>query len=82
MRSTAHPPVTLQALNTLVLAGIMMWFVAQQNLLAPSALKYGPTDVAKAMNLQPRLPPPMLDPEQVDITMEDPQTFWDYWPHH
>jgi hypothetical protein len=82
MRSTAHPPVTLQALNTLVLAGIMMWFVAQQNLLAPSALKYGPTDVAKAMNLQPRLPPPMLDPEQVDITVEDAQTFWDYWPHH
>jgi hypothetical protein len=59
MRTTAHPTVSLQALNTLVLAGIMLWFVAQQNLLTPSAIKYGPTDVAKAMHFLPRTPPPM-----------------------
>jgi hypothetical protein len=80
MRTTAHPPISLQALNTLVLAGIMLWFVAQQNLLTPSAIKYGPTDVAKAMHFLPRTPPPMLDPEQMDIGVEDTETFWDYWP--
>lgn len=80
MRTSAHHPITSQALNTLVFAGIMLWFVAQQNLLAPSAIKYGPTDVAKAMNLQPRTPPPMFDPEQIDIGLEDAETFWDYWP--
>ena len=82
MRTTAHQPMTLQALNALVFVGIMLWFVAQQNLLAPSAIKYGPTDVAKAMHFQPRTPPPTLDPEQIDPGFEDAETFWDFWPHH
>ena len=80
MRTSTHQPVNLQALNTLVFAGIMLWFVAQQNLLSPPALKYGPTDVAKAMGLQPRMPPPMFDPEQVDTGLEDADTYWDDWP--
>jgi hypothetical protein len=82
MRTTSAPPIGLQALNTLAFAGILLWFVAQQNLLAPSAIKYGPTDVAKAMHFQPRTPPPMFDPEQIDIGLEDADSFWDYWPHH
>jgi hypothetical protein len=36
--------------------------------------------VAKAMHFLPRTPPPMLDPEQVDVGVEDTETFWDYWP--
>ena len=80
MRTSAHRPINMQALNTLVLAGIAMWFVVQQNLLPPSALKYGRTDVAQAMGLQPRMPPPMIDPEDVDIGLEDVETYWDYWP--
>ncbi|MCU0763167.1 MAG: hypothetical protein ACK40L_11295 [Hydrogenophaga sp.] len=71
MRTTAHPPIPSQALNTLMLAGTLLWFVAQHNLLAPSALRYGPTDVAKALHYQPRTPPPMFEPEQVDINAED-----------
>ena len=82
MRTTAHPPMSLQGLHTLVLAGILLWFVAQQNLLAPSAMKYGPTDVAKARHFQPRTPPPMFDPEQIDVGPEDADSFWDYWPQH
>lgn len=81
MRATAHQPLHLQALNVLIFAGIMLWFVAQQNLLAPSAIKYGPTEVAKARHFQPRTPPPAFDPEQIDTALEDAETFWDYWPH-
>jgi hypothetical protein len=82
MRITAHSPLSFQALHTLFFAGILLWFVAQQNLLAPSAIQYGPTDVAKARLLQPRTPPPMFDPEQIDINPEDAETYWDYWPHN
>lgn len=81
MRTTTQPPIPLQALNTLIFAGIMLWFVAQQNLLAPSAIKYGLADVAKATPYQPRIPPPMFDPEQIDMGLEDVETYWDYWPH-
>jgi len=81
MRTTTHQPITLQALNTLMLAGIMLWFVAQQNLLAPSAIKYGPVDVAKATPYHPRVPPPMFDPEQIESGVEEVETYWDYWPH-
>jgi hypothetical protein len=82
MRTTTHQPMSLQALNAFVFAGILLWFVAQQNLLAPSAINYGLPDVAKAMHFQPRTPPPLLDPEQIDISFEEAETFWDYWPRH
>ncbi|MBA4263564.1 MAG: hypothetical protein C0453_00655 [Comamonadaceae bacterium] len=82
MRTTTHQPLTLQALHTLIFAGMMLWFVAQQNLLVPSAVKYGPTDVAKATPYHPRIPPPMFDPEQFDVGPEDAETYWDYWPHN
>jgi hypothetical protein len=81
MRTTTQSPIPLQALNTLIFAGIMLWFVAQQNLLTPSAIKYGPVDVAKATPYQPRIPPPMFDPEQIDMGLEDVETYWDYWRH-
>lgn len=82
MRTTAHTPISLQAIHTFAFVGVMLWFVAQQNLLEPSPVKYGPTDVAKAMHFQPRTPPPTFDPEQIDPSVEDAETFWDYWPHH
>ena len=82
MRTTSHPSIGLPALNTLMLACTLMWFVAQQNGLAPSAHKYGLADVAKAMHLQPRTPPPLLDPEQIDINVQETETHWDFWPHH
>jgi hypothetical protein len=82
MRTTSHPSIGLPALNTLMLACTLMWFVAQQNGLAPSAHKYGLADVAKAMHLQPRTPPPLLDPDQIDINVQEAETHWDFWPHH
>jgi hypothetical protein len=82
MQTTAHQALPFQAVNALVFMGILLWFVAQQNLLAPSAIKYGPADVAKAMHFQPRTPPPTFDPEQLDTGVEEAETFWDYWPHH
>ena len=81
MRTTRHQPITPQALNTLMLAGLMLWFVAQQNLLAPSPLKYGLADVAKALHYQPRMPPPMLDPEQTNTMGEESEVVWDFWTH-
>ena len=82
MRTTSHPSIGLPALNTLMLACTLMWFVAQQNGLAPSAHKYGLADVTKAKHLQPRTPPPLLDPEQIDINVQEAETHWDFWPHH
>lgn len=82
MRTSPHQPAALQALNTLMFAGIMMWFVAQQNLFIPLTVKYGPTDVTKATHYQPSTPPPLLDPEQMSSSGEEFETFWDYWPHH
>lgn len=80
MHIQALPPMRLQNMNTLVLACMLLWFAAQQNLLSPTSLKYGPVDVAKAMHLQPRIPPPLLDPEQVDIGFEETETIGDHWP--
>jgi hypothetical protein len=81
MRTTSQQPITPQALNTLMFAGLMLCFIAQQSLLAPSAHKYGLADVAKAHYYQPRLPPPMLDPEQLNSMGEEAELVWDYWPH-
>ena len=82
MHPTTRSPISLQALNALFFAGTLWWFVAQQNLLAPMAIKYGPTDVAKALHYQPRLPPPMFDPEQIDPGLEDAEAFWEEWHLH
>jgi len=73
---------TLQTFNTFMFVSIMLWFVAQQNLLAPSSVKYGPADVTKAMHAQPRIPPPILDPEQINSTNgEEFDAHWDHWPY-
>jgi hypothetical protein len=34
------------------------------------------------MHLQPRTPPPLLDPEQIDINVQEAETHWDFWHHH
>lgn len=61
----------LDVMNHFFFASLLLWFVVQHSLLAPSPLKYGPTMVAHAMNYQPRTPPPMLDPEQINTSIEE-----------
>ena len=64
--------VNPQALaNHVFFASLLFFFVMQQGLLAPSPIKYGPVDVAKALNYQPRTPPPMLDAEQLNTSIEE-----------
>jgi len=58
-------------LNHFFFAGILLWFVAQNGLLAPIPTKFANIDVAQALHYQPRLPPPMLDPEQLDASIEE-----------
>lgn len=57
--------------NNIFFASLLFFFVMQQGLLAPSTIKYGPADVAKALNYQPRTPPPMLDAEQLNASIEE-----------
>jgi len=58
-------------MNHLMFAGLLTFFVVQHSMLAPSAIKYGPVDVAKALNYQPRTPPPMLDADQLNVSIEE-----------
>jgi hypothetical protein len=61
----------LAVMNHLIFASLMLWFVVQHSLLAPSPIRYGPVDVAKALHYQPRTPPPILDPEQMNASIEE-----------
>lgn len=42
-----------------------MLFVAHQNMLHPAPLRSEVPMIAQALNLQPRTPPPTIDPDQV-----------------
>jgi hypothetical protein len=61
----------LDVMNHFFFASLLLWFVVQHSLLAPSPLKYGPALVAQALQYQPRTPPPMLDPEQLNTSIEE-----------
>ena len=52
-------------------ASLLLFFVVQAGLLAPSPLKYGQASVTHAMYYQPRTPPPMVDPEQLNTSVEE-----------
>jgi hypothetical protein len=56
--------------NHLFFASLVVWFLALQGTLPPLALKYGPSDVAKALHYQPRTPPPVFDPEVTDTSVD------------
>jgi hypothetical protein len=61
----------LEVMNHFFFASLLLWFVVQHSLLSPSPIKYGPAMVTQAMNYQPRTPPPMLDPEQLNTSLEE-----------
>lgn len=56
------------------IASLILWFVVQHSALTPSPIKYGPTIVGQALQYQPRTPPPMLDPEQLDVSFQESET--------
>lgn len=64
----------LDVINHFFFASLLTWFVVQHSALAPSPLKYGSTMVAQALHYQPRTPPPMLDPEQLDTSIAETET--------
>jgi len=55
-------------------ASVLLWFVVQHSALTISPIKYGPTTVGQALQYQPRTPPPMLDPEQLDVSFQESET--------
>ena len=61
----------LDLLNHFFFAGILLWFVAQHGALTPLPVRHAHVDAAQALYYQPRLPPPMLDPEQLDVSIEE-----------
>jgi len=61
----------VELLNHFFFAGILLWFVAQHSLIAPIHTNFAHVDAAQALYHQPRLPPPMLDPEQLDASIEE-----------
>jgi hypothetical protein len=61
----------IEMMNHLFFGSLLLMFVIQHSAIAPSPLKYGRAIVAQAQQNQPRTPPPMLDPEQVDAMFEE-----------
>jgi hypothetical protein len=61
----------IEVMNHLFFGSLLLMFVIQHSAIAPSPLKYGRAIVAQAQQYQPRTPPPMLDPEQIDATFEE-----------
>jgi hypothetical protein len=61
----------LEVMNHLFFGSLLLMFVIQHSAIAPSPLKYGPSIVAQAQQYQPRTPPPMLDPEQLNTSLEE-----------
>lgn len=61
----------IEMMNHLFFGSLLLMFVIQHSAIAPSLLKYGRAIVAQAQQYQPRTPPPMLDPEQVDAMFEE-----------
>jgi len=61
----------LDVMNHFFFASLLLFFVVQAGLLAPSPLKYGQASVTHAMHYQPRTPPPMVDPEQLNTSVEE-----------
>lgn len=57
-------------LNHMFFASLLVWFLALQGTLTPIATHYGPSDVAKALHYQPRIPPPVFDPEVTDTSVD------------
>jgi hypothetical protein len=71
-------PNTQAFLNHAFFAVLLGFFVLQQGAFAPTAIKYGPVDVAKALNYQPRTPPPMLDADQLNTSIDE----FELTPYH
>ena len=65
----------VQTLNTFFVLGLLLWCIGQMgpNTLAITMLST--PDVTKALYYQPRTPPPVFDPEYIDLS-EDSQDFF------
>jgi hypothetical protein len=71
MKETAMLTQTqLSWLNHLFFASMVFWFLAWQESTSSWATKYGPSQVAKALYIQPRTPPPVFDPEVTDTSLD------------
>lgn len=70
-----------QAVNTLMFTVIFLWFIAHQNLFTPLSVKYGPADVTKATQYQPQSPPPIMDPETIDVDVQEVDANRNVWQY-
>lgn len=61
----------LVVMNHLFFGSLLLLFVIQHSAIVPSPIKYGPAVATHAMNYQPRTPPPMLDYEQLNTSLEE-----------
>ena len=66
--------VQISWVNHLFFASIVFWFLAWQETASPWATKYGPPQVAKALYIQPRTPPPAFDPEASDTSWDSSES--------
>ncbi len=62
--------IQLTWLNHLFFASIAVWFFAWQESSSPWATQYAPSQVTKALYIQPRTPPPVFDPELTDTSWD------------
>ncbi|MEY3016128.1 MAG: hypothetical protein ACO37H_03315 [Burkholderiaceae bacterium] len=60
----------IQAFHAFFLAGTLLWCIAQ---MTPGALAFEVprlSDVTKALHYQPRTPPPVFEPEYLDVSTD------------
>ena len=64
-----------QTLNTFFVLGLLLWCMGQMGPNTLAITMQSTPDVTKALHYQPRTPPPVFDPEYIDLS-EDSQDFF------
>jgi hypothetical protein len=63
-----------QALNLFLLAGVLVWCIGQLSPQTYAPMSSHRTVVARALDQQPRTPPPVFEPEYADVTQESQES--------
>ncbi|MGA1734794.1 MAG: hypothetical protein ACO386_07235, partial [Burkholderiaceae bacterium] len=64
-----------QTLNAFFLAGVVLWCMSQVGPNSMALASQSVADVTKALHYQPRTPPPVFEPEYIDLSEDSQERF-------
>lgn len=64
-----------QVLNMFLLAGVVIWCIGQSSPQNHVPVTSHVTVTARALDQQPRTPPPVFEPEYADVSQESQESF-------